>query len=205
MASVPVDKVAEVHVRGSVGGQFTENTLYYEFASAITQALLDALVEAVTDVVISEWLPLLSGDWVGREVFARDLTSGSGLQSTFTDLFGEVGTASGGGLPGNVTLAIARKTALAGRSFAGRIFWQALATSQQSAVNTISSVAAAAIRDAVLAVDAAAVGLDWQPVVVSLFSGGAPRVAGVTTPITAWALTNLVIDSRRRRLPGRGI
>jgi len=205
MASVPVANTAAVHVRGSVDGQFTENLLFYKFIDVITDGDLTSLVNAVAAVVLSDWVPLLSGEWVGREVYARDLTSGSGLEATDTSIFGEVGTASGGGLPNNATIALARKTGLAGRSNRGRVFWQALATSQQATANTLNSTVGLNIIDALEAADAAAIILDWTPVVVSLFTGGAPRVAGVATPITSWSLTNLVLDSRQRRLPGRGM
>lgn len=205
MASVPVANTAAVHVRGATDGQFTENILFYEFGSAITDGDLTALVQAVAAVVLSDWVPLLSGEWVGREVYGRDLTSGSGIEATDTSIFGVAGTASGGGLPNNATIALARKSGLAGRSFRGRVFWQALATSQQSTANTLNSAVGLDIIDALNAADAAAVLLDWTPVIVSLFSGGSPRVAGVTTPITSWSLTNLVLDSRQRRLPGRGM
>lgn len=205
MPTVPVPNTAAVHVRGSTDGQFTENILFYEFGATITDGDLTALVNAIAAVVLSEWVPLLSSEWVGREVYARDLTSGSGLEATDNSIFGEVGAALGGGLPNNATIAIARKSGLAGRSFRGRIFWQALSTAQQATANTLNSAVGLDIIDAINAADAAALILDWTPVIVSLFSGGSPRVSGVTTPITSWGLTNLVLDSRQRRLPGRGM
>jgi len=205
MPSIPTANTAALHVRGSVDGQFTENILYYEFASAIASGDLASLAIATAALVISEWLPLLSTEWMGREVYVEDLTSGSGLQYTDTSILGEVGTSAGQAYPNNSSLAIARKTGLAGRSFMGRIFWQTIDASLLSSVNTVSSAKAADIIDAIQAIDAAAVLLDWTPVVVSLFSLGAPRVAGVTTPITTWTVTNLVLDSRQRRLPGRGM
>jgi len=205
MASIPVANTAEVHIRGSHDGQFTENTFFYELGEAITDAALTALVNAISDVILSDWIPLLSGNWVGREVYARDLTSGSGLEATDTSIFGENGGVSSPDLPNNATIAIARKSGLAGRSFRGRIFWQALSAAQVTTANNLSSAVGLDIIDAINAVDAAAVLLDWTPVIVSFFTGGAPRVAGVTTPITSWSLTNLVLDGQRRRLPGRGM
>ena len=205
MPSVPVPNTAEVHIRGAHDGQFVENTFYYEFGSTITDGDLTQLAIDIAAVVISDWLPLLSSNWVGREVYARDLTSGSGLEATDTSIFGEVGTSTGPDLPNNATIAIARKSGLAGRSFRGRVFWQALTASMVTTANNLNSAVGLDIIDAINAVDAAAILLDWTPVIVSLFTGGAPRVSGVTTPITSWSLTNLVLDGQRRRLPGRGL
>ena len=41
-------------------------------------------------------------------------------------------------------------------------------------------------------------------VVISTETLKAPRPTGVTFPITGWAATDQVVDSQRRRLPGRG-
>lgn len=205
MPTIPVPDTVAVHIRGSADGQFTENILFYEQSGGYTSSVLEALAEAIAPIIISDWVPLLSGDWVGREVYVKDLASGSSLQWTDGSIFGYTGSATGGALPNNATIAVARKTGLAGRSYMGRIFWQSLATSQQAAVNTLLATVGSDIIDAVVAVDNAAVALGWQPVVVSLYTGGVARAAGVTTPITAWLLTNLTLDSRRRRLPGRGM
>ena len=205
MPAIPTPNTAEVHVRGATDGQFTENTFFYEFGGTITDGDLTALVQAIAPLIISEWLPLLSAAWVGREVYARDLTSGSGLEATDTSIFGETGTATGPAYPNNSTIAVARKSGLAGRSFRGRIFWQAIAASQVGTANLLNSAVGLDIIDAINAVDAAALILDWTPVIVSYFTGGTPRAAGVTTPITSWSLTNLVLDGQRRRLPGRGM
>jgi hypothetical protein len=178
--------------------------LFYEFASAITQALLDALVHAIATYVAANWFGQLPPDYVGTEVYAKDLTAGSGLQSSDGAIFGIAGTASGTPLPNNDTIAVARKSGLAGRSFNGRIYWPGLTDAQRTGVNALSTGTANAIRTLLINTDLAAVALEWTPVIVSLFADHAHRAAGVTTPITQWIFADLTLDSRRRRLPGRG-
>jgi len=205
MATPATPNTAAVHVRGTLDGQQTENTFFYELAAGITQVLLDELVGAIVTEVISEWLPQLPTTWIGREVFAEDLTASSGLQSYATDIFGEPGSLGGTPLPNHVTIALARKSALQGRSFRGRVYWQGLSTASLAAsINTISTTFATAVLNAIAAIDNAAIALDWQPVIVSYYSLGTTRATGLTTPIVLWQTTDLTIDSRRRRLPGRG-
>jgi len=205
MPTVPTPNTACVHVRGTNDGQQTENTFFYELAGAVTQAALDALVVAISNAVVSEWIPLMPPGWSGRQIYAEDLTSGSGLQAFDNTIFGMPGEFDSDTLPNNDTLSIARKSALAGRSFRGRIYWQAMSSGYLVSQNRVASSAAISILNAIAALDEAAVLLDWTPVIVSLFSLGAPRAAGVTTPITAWQVVDTILDSRRRRLPGRGV
>lgn len=205
MARPPVPNTIELHVRGANDGQFTENLFYYEAGSAPTQELLDDLTAAAAEWVISDWLPRLPTSWFGREIYAKDLSSGSGLQSTDTTIAGQQGETEGDPLPNHVTLAVARRSALAGRSFAGRVYWQGLSQDDLSSQNVISSARALAIIAAIVGLDDVAIALDLVPVIVSYFHDHATRAEGVTTPITNWLYTDLTIDSRRRRLPDRGV
>jgi hypothetical protein len=81
---------------------------------------------------------------------------------------------------------------------------------QTTGANQIDSATAAAFVDAYsLLLDFGQdIGASW--VVVSRFSGvdangdPIPRAAGVTTPITSVLVVDNIVDSQRRRLPGRG-
>lgn len=44
-------------------------------------------------------------------------------------------------------------------------------------------------------------GLSWTEVIVSRYTGGAARPFGVTFNVEEWQLTDVVVDSRRDRLP----
>jgi hypothetical protein len=44
----------------------------------------------------------------------------------------------------------------------------------------------------------------WRWVVLSRYTAGAPRAAGVAFAVTRALFTDLTVDSQRRRLPGRG-
>jgi hypothetical protein len=44
----------------------------------------------------------------------------------------------------------------------------------------------------------------WVWVVASRITNGAPRVTGLSQPVTSWLVVDLAVDSQRRRLNGRG-
>jgi len=203
MAFIPVINVAQVCIRGRYLGERVENTFYYHQNDTILQADLQALVDAISDVVVSDWLQWFPFGWSGQEVFARDLTSADGYQVTNTDILGVPGTFSANNAPGNVTLAFKRASAHAGRSARGRIFWQAFGKEAVTG-NTIDAPTATAILEVIRNVDGAAAALDWVPVIVSLYENHLPRAAGVTYAILNWSWVDNAVDSMRRRLQGRG-
>lgn len=205
MAGTPVPNTAEVAVQFTKGGQHVENTFFYELGSTITQIALDALVAAIANYVAANWFDYLPTDVLGVAVHAEDLTAGSGLQSNNTTIAGIAGAHSGAPLPNNATIAVARKSGLTGRSQNGRIFWPGLSEGMNASPNVLAVAVANTIRGIIVGTDAAAIADDWTPVVVSLVAEGVKRTVGQTTPITSWLFTDLTLDSRRRRLPGRGV
>lgn len=205
MPTVPVPNVAEVDVRGALAGQLAEITLYYLFTGTIDEAALVTLVGTLGTYAAAHLAGIMSSAWQGREVHARDLSAGSGLQATNTDISGMTGTLVGEPLPNNVALAIARKSGLAGRNFNGRVYMPGWCDADLADVNTFA-IARVNGRIAFLqGMDTAAVGDGWTPVIISKESGGVPRTTGIHTPLAQWVAVNTVIDSRRRRLPGRGV
>jgi len=161
---------------------------------------LDDLLFDLAAVVVSDWLPLLPANVAITSLYARDLETEAAVQAE-APLVGATGSASGAGLPTYVTIAIARKTALTGRSTRGRIFWIALTESQVND-NTIDSGVQSDIVDAIVAFDAAAALLGYSPVIVSRYNGGSKRVTGVTYPITDWVANDGFVDTRRSRKQG---
>lgn len=205
MATKTATNVAAVLVRGSLGFQLVETGLYYLFDAAIGDSDLASLLATVSTQVISEWLPQLNEAWVGREVYGYDMTAGSTLQHTDTTISGEMGSNGTAAQANNVTLAIARKTGHRGRSTQGRIYWPGISDAMMDGVTQILSSAAANIVAAITATDAAVASAGWTPVTVSFQHDGVVSSAGVVTPISAWEVTDLRVDSQRRRLAGRGV
>lgn len=192
-------------MRGALAGQLAEITLYYLFTGTIDEAALVTLVGTLGTYAAAHLATIMSSAWSGREVHARDMSAGSGLQATSTAISGVVGTLAGEPLPNNVALAIARKSGLAGRSYNGRVYFPGWADSDLADVNSFTIGRANSRASFLQGMDSAAVGDGWTPVIVSRFNDGAPRSVGVHVPLAQWVCVNTVIDSRRSRLPGRGV
>jgi hypothetical protein len=108
--------------------------------------------------------------------------------------------------PPNVSLAVALRSGLSGRSFRGRVYHIGLAQTTNLSAGLVSAAVAAAIAAIydTLRSSLATAGFPLQ--VLSLYSGvdGAghkiPRDAGLLTPVTQIAC-GLRLDSMRKRLP----
>jgi hypothetical protein len=200
MPFIPVVDVVEVEVVGSKATKNVENTFYYKFPGVINQSDIDALTAAVASVVLANFVPQLPSDWVGVEVHARDLTSNIAVQSSDVSIAGAAGTVTGTPLPNNASFALKRVSGLTGRSARGRIYWMGLSDAQTSAPNVVGAPTAVALAGVLDTLDAAITLLGWQPVIVSKFTGGVARGAGVTFPIIHWLFTDLRVDTMRERM-----
>lgn len=204
MPFIPVENTAAVHVRGLYYANQTENVLYYKFPTQPTTEDLEALCTAIVPVIVSNWITNLPPAWVGREVYARDLTTTPSAEYTDTTILGEVGSyPDTEGEPGNVTIALQRSSGLSGRGTRGRIFWQGIPESQVAG-NYVAGPFLSNLVAALELTDAAAVVAGWLPVIVSLYEAGLPRSAGVTYDLLTWKWVDNAVDSMRRRLAGRG-
>lgn len=137
------------------------------------------------------------------EIEVVDLTANSGLGITVQTGLPIVGTATGAALPNNVTIAVKKGTGFVGRSFRGRTYHVGL-MENMVVNNTLNASDVTALRDkydllkeplgAVIPVDLC---------VLSEVSEGTQRTEGICTVVTGIGI-DPILDSQRRRLPGRG-
>jgi len=97
--------------------------------------------------------------------------------------------------PGNVTSTVSWRTQFIGRRFRGRNYLPSFVIGDTNNDDTIAS--ATLVRLAVLA--GSLLFSQDSPFVLAVFS----RIANVVTPVSTAILEN-ILDSMRRRLPGRG-
>ena len=116
------------------------------------------------------------------------------------------GLTSSGNLPGNVCLAIKKNTGGLGRSHRGRTYWPITDIAALATGDTVQSAYAAAVQGALLSFQADVEGIVVGSAfgIVSYFLNKVLRTNGLFQRVTEWSLTDMVIDSQRRRLPGRG-
>lgn len=207
MTFIPVSQTAEVvmNYRNEIDLNVMKNIIHVRHTETQWDA---ANLQLLTDAMATWWATDLriaaSQDVEMFSVYARSIHAASAeYAETVPDppLDGNIATSC---LPGNVAWAVKLLTGLTGRSYRGRSFFIGLAESSVSG-NYIGQTTADAIVDAWVELkDVILPNLSAELVVVSRYTGGEPRVAGVATPVTTISYTDLVVDSQRRRLPGRG-
>lgn len=210
MAFIPVPNVAQVKLEGTLDSQQTINDMYFQLAGGITLADLQGLVTNMIDWFQFEYTAMCSEDWHTVAVHARDLSADL---SFVVD--GAPATTNGQkpqeSAPGNVCACVSFRTGLGGRSFRGRNYIPAV-PNDLVAINTLDPeyISTALAAYALLLPGGGALPGGWEWVVVSRFTGGSPgvpsvpRSEGIATPVTNVLFADTIVDSQRRRLPGRG-
>jgi hypothetical protein len=211
MPFIPVTATVEVELRYLLDDQHIENTLYFELTGTPAADSMLNLLNGVESWWIDNMAPIMPTAVSLVELVATSLSSATGPQVTVAPVGGDLGLVPQEPLPNNCSLAVSFRTALRGRSFRGRNYVPALGEGQVAG-NIVSPGVVTALQDAYTQILTMVTTLDeqWDWVVVSRYSGvdsdgkPIPRVAGVTTPVTTVVIVDPVIDSMRRRLPGRG-
>lgn len=205
MPFVPVPGVAQVNVRATLNGEQIENVFCFQYnAPPIDAGELSTLAEVVRDEWIANVLPLLTQGYTLREVYAVDLTSADGPTATAVAPPGTIGGEISQPLPNNVALVLTHRTAQRGRAYRGRTFISGLVEGNVAG-NLVDAgwagTLVAAFNTFIIEIQST---VAWVFVIVSRQLDNAPRVTGVATVVTATVLRDNVVDSQRRRLPGRG-
>lgn len=202
MPFVPFPQTASFEMRFLDDGQKVENVFHVDNATPwdATELLRYCAVfanwwNADMRALVSDAVSLVS-------VIGKDMATGTAVGVEYTTGLPLVGGNTSGDFPNNVTLAVKWSTGLAGRSFRGRTYHIGLAKNQVAGQIVVSSSLSSIVTAYLLlisAVTTAGAALS----VASRFHLGVVRVTGVTTHILS-ASADPVIDSQRRRLPGRG-
>jgi hypothetical protein len=204
MAFIPVLDTALVVIHQRLDGQLVENTLgFLHFSGPPGVVDLADLATGVGDYWGVNMLPLLSTSLTMEFVSARDLSFQEAMQAESISGQG-AGGVGGAVLPNNVAACIAFHTALTGRSNHGRNYIAGIpeASVVGNTINTDLLVGLSTAYDGMKGPGTLASGWTW--VIISRFHNGAARPEGITNEVTSAFFTDGVVDSQRRRLPGRG-
>lgn len=190
--------------------QRVENTLWFDFGVSPDLAGLNTLADDLIAWWGASYAPLVSSGVQLREVVCTDQSSPTGPQVTVAPAVGLFGANTSPPKPSNVSVTVSFRTALRGRSYRGRNYIVGL-TNDTMTLNTLNVGFIGDAIDAYAALlPAGAAGITPQWVVASRFSGvdaqhhAIPRVTGIATPIETVTIVDAIVDSQRRRLPGRG-
>jgi len=140
-----------------------------------------------------------------RSVTVTDLTAGGAPALEHATGLPLAGTNASAQLPNNATVAMSLRTGIRGRSFRGRLYHLGLTEADVTnnalvAANLTNLVGAYQL---LVGLDSAALGANYALVILSYFANKAMRATPVATPVVT-VTSDGIVDSQRRRLPGRG-
>jgi hypothetical protein len=204
MAFAPNPRIVQVELRYDQDNEEIENLLYFDTGSIATQtecALLALEVNGWWGVTVR---PLQATTVTLREVYAKVMIAPPAPEATSTAALPAAGTGGTAALPNNVTCSISFRTGFTGRSSRGRNYIIGLMEGGVVANQLNAGVIQAwtAAYEGLLPTGPYITGGTW--VVYSQQNNGVPRVTGAFSPVSTVLFVNDVVDSQRRRLPGRG-
>jgi len=204
MAFVSAPNIIECQLRYTWDGQQCMNRFHAHVGSGPTESQCAFLASEVASWWIGNVKALVPATLALREVYCKGLENENDVQATFSAGLPSVGTSGADSCPNNVALCLSLRTGLTGRSAHGRWYWAGLCESQVSgsrvAAGTLASIVAAVdnLRSVIIAA-----GLEWM--IVSYRNAGIPRPGGpVYFVVNDILAIDDVVDSQRKRLPGRG-
>ena len=204
MAFIPVPNVVQAELVFTWNGQICQNVLHY-----LVDEGVDPTIQAGIGADLAAWFddsmqPLVVDTLSLIEVRLSDLTSEFAPGASWSGGLPLVGSLAGGlSMPNNVSIVMTKRTDFRGRSFRGRIYHVGLSENQVTANNIVPATLTSLLA-AYAELMTVTVGAETYPLcVVSRYQGGEPRVTGIATPVTA-ITSDGIVDSQRRRLPGRG-
>lgn len=204
MPFVPAVDVCESEVICSIDGQIVETTQYWQSSAAMSGSLMATLAAALETWWTDFMAPGLSSAISLTGIAVTDLTTATS-EGIFRPVVPSVpGEGDSPPLPNNVALCVSFRTQFRGRSSRGRNYVVGLQESQTTRSHVdagVSDFFITAYQQLQGAGDFVA-GLQWG--VLSRRFENDWRTAGLFRPITAVTVVDDVLDSQRRRLPGRG-
>lgn len=185
-------------------GGIAMNVLNWDKGLAITETDLFDVGTALVSWWNTEIQPMTSSDICLQEVIMTDISTETGGQVIITADLPSCGAISSDAIPMNATPVISWRTASRGRSYRGRTYHLGISTSAVSNSRLVAGVADD-LRDAyALLLDGTYVDPVFSLSIVSRCQDQNWLTTAVVTPVTG-VLVDDILDSQRRRLPGRGI
>lgn len=200
----PIDNVAQINVRQRLDNQKIENVFHVFNETASQQGTLQNLADLFGDFWLARVLPVQSADLTLVEVEARDLSTEGGLSAVRTINPAVAGGNIEASLPNNVAFCVSFRTARTGRSYRGRTYVAGIPEGRV-VKNTLDAAVVTTLVTAFsdLALTDSYIEQGYL-VVASRFNQGVRRPTGVATRVTGVLAIDPIVDSQRRRLPGRG-
>lgn len=200
---IPVPGVLQANVRFTLEAQQVENVLCFRYDGT---PFGDAAAQVWAGIELALWNNMrdqISTECVNTETYIVDLSSEAGPVASFPPFASPAGAASGPPVPNNAALVITHRTANRGRSYRGRTYVAGISKS----IMFGSYLTQSAVDDVAAAFNTLRTTMEDDSIpftIVSRRHNNAPRVEGIDTVVTLSLARDNVLDSQRRRTPGRG-
>lgn len=199
-----VPRTCEIVLVGERAGQEIINTFYAQHETDYTLANLVALANAVDTWAGTEWLTEMPADYNYVRTDVRGLNAAIDLSAT-ADAHAGNGALANSGFSNNSSLAVSRRSGFTGRGARGRVYIPPPSSAALADDNHVTADFEAAIVAVLDLMDEAVDGAGFIPVIVHRVASGVPLAEAVVFTLVEWVVVDRVIDSMRRRLPGRGV
>lgn len=203
MTYVPVPNTMRAFMHFTQASQNVGITVHGRTPAAVVPADLVLFADALKIWHANYAANSMSSVCVLNRITVQDLTTSTGPSLDQPISPTQPGLLSGSPCPINATPVISHRTANRGRSYRGRTYLPGLAQSSQLNSTQIGTAFQAGLITLAGQLASQLLLAGITHVVVSKFTGGAPRITGLSTPVTTY-IVDQAIDSQRRRLLGRG-
>lgn len=204
MPFIAAPNIVELQFRYTLQGERAMNRIHVNVGAVPNAVVMSDLADAALAWWTSNVRTIVSDTLALREVYLKSLHAAIAPEVTITSGLPSSGTMTVPPLPSSVSLAVSLRSNQTGRSARGRWFWCGFAEDQVDG-NIVTGGTITSIDAALTNLKNEIDGLGHTWVVVSFFSGGVPRPGGpVYSDVVTIAVVDPVVDSQRRRLPGRG-
>lgn len=204
MDFVPVPDGALVEIVATLDGQVCENTLWFQSSGDFNASDLLDLGNGVLEWWGAQMAPGISDQVSITGANVTDMRTQTGPGVFVLPAAPMAGEGTSPPLPNNVALCISFRTAFRGRSARGRNYIFGL-QENQSTKSHVDAGVTDFFQDAYATmIGAGTLVAGWQWSVVSRITAGNPRTSALVRPVIAAVIVDPVLDSQRRRLPGRG-
>lgn len=197
MAFIPVPDCALAVIKFTQGTMEFSNTLWFK-KTDFTLVEQTALANQV-DYYMATYKSFMASNCSYVSTTVYDMRSEIAPIVVDTSNAGEGSDITDQIIPISDAVVLTLYTAVRGRSGRGRIFATGFSEASMQNQRWDSTIIAnvegwyEAIKDGVSAIG-------WTPVVVSRYTGGAPRESGVSYPVTTWEVRSSLPGSQRRRI-----
>lgn len=200
---IPVPDVVQVELIYMWDGVIVENVFHYSKGAALMPGDLEAFAPAMVAFWTTNWQAQMPTTVSLTRLRLTDMTASIAPALDYGTGLPLAGTDATAAMPNSVTICITKRTILRGRSYRGRIYHIGL-TEARVIGNSVPSAQLAAIMSRYELMKTITVaGIPWSMGVVSKKFQGVWREVGDFTPVVGFTCDG-IIDSQRRRLPGRG-